>query len=105
MNDIKGGTMVKKSEYVEIKIVALNKDERAENLPNDTKNLPYEGKIRGYLTSDSNIGDEVTIETPIGRKINGILLKKVGKYEHNFGEPIRELIDIGKKIREKYLKE
>jgi len=97
--------MVKKCDYVEIKIVALNEDERAENLPNDTKNFPYEGKIRGYLTSDSNIGDEVTIETPIGRKIKGILIKKVGKYEHNFGEPIRELIDVGKKIREKYLKE
>jgi len=97
--------MVKKGDYVEIKIIALNKEERAENLPLDTKNFPYEGKIRGYLISDSNIGDECIIETPIGRKIKGMLLGKTGEYKHNFGEPIRELIDIGKKVREKYLKE
>jgi len=97
--------MIRKGDYVEIKIIALNKNERAENLPLDTKNFPYEGKIRGYITSDSNIGDEVIIETPIGRKIKGTLLGKVSQYEHNFGEPIRELIDIGKKVREKYLKE
>lgn len=97
--------MIRKGEYVEIKITALNKNERAENLPIDTKNLPYEGKIRGYLTSDSNIGDEVIIETPIGRKVKGTLLGVVSLYDHNFGEPIRELIDIGKKLREKYLKE
>lgn len=97
--------MIRKGEYVEIKITALNKNERAENLPIDTKNLPYEGKIRGYLKSDSNIGDEVIIETPIGRKVKGTLLGRVGIYEHSFGEPIRELIDIGKKIKEKYLKE
>mgnify|MGYP005832972089 CR=1 FL=1 len=97
--------MIRKGEYVEIKITALNKNERAENLPIDTKNLPYEGKIRGYLKSDSNIGDEVIIETPIGREVKGTLLGKVNSYEHSFGEPIRELIDIGKKIKEKYLKE
>lgn len=97
--------MIKKGDYVEIKIIALNKNERAENLPLDTKNLPYEGKIKGYITSDSNIGDEVIIETPIGRKIKGILLGKAPMYEHTFGEPIRELIDIGKKVKEKYLEE
>lgn len=96
---------LKKGDYVEIKITILNPNERAENLPQDTKNLPYEGKIRGFLTHDSEIGNEAEIETPIGRKIKGILLGLTKEYTHNFGEPIRELIDIGKKIREKYLKE
>lgn len=96
---------LKKGDYVEIKITILNPSERAENLPQDTKNLPYEGKIRGYLTSDGEIGKEVEIETPIGRRVKGVLLGLAKEYIHNFGEPIRELIDIGKKIREKYLEE
>lgn len=96
---------LKKGDYVEIKITILNPIERAENLPQDTKNLPYEGKIRGYLTCDGEIGKEVEIETPIGRKVKGVLLGLTKEYTHNFGEPIRELIDIGKKIREKYLEE
>ncbi len=96
---------LKKGDYVEIKITILNPSERAENLPQDTKNLSYEGKIRGYLTSNGEIGKEVEIETPIGRIVKGVLLGLAKEYIHNFGEPIRELIDIGKKIREKYLEE
>lgn len=97
--------MLKKGDYVEIKITALKIDERAENLPEDTKRVPYEGRLRGYLITNANIGDEVIIETPIGRRVKGTLLGKAPPYEHNFGEPIRELVDIGKKIKEKYLKE
>ncbi|MCX8095761.1 MAG: 2-amino-4-oxopentanoate thiolase subunit OrtA [Caldisericia bacterium] len=97
--------ILKKGDYVEIKKTLLNPDERAENLPDDTKKVPYEGKIRGYLTHDGEIGKEVEIETPIGRKLKGILLGLTKEYTHNFGEPIRELIDIGKKIKEKYLKD
>ncbi|MDI6860616.1 MAG: 2-amino-4-oxopentanoate thiolase subunit OrtA [Caldisericia bacterium] len=97
--------MLKKGDYVEIKITILKPDERAENLPQDTKLVPYEGKVRGYLTFDGEIGKEVEIETPIGRRVKGILLGLAKEYIHNFGEPIRELIDIGKKVKEKYLKE
>ncbi len=97
--------MLKKGDYVEIKIVALESYERKEDVPLDTKKVPYAGKIRGYLTFDANIGDFVEIETPIGRKVKGELMGLVKEYEHNFGEPIRELVDIGKKIKEKYLKE
>ena len=97
--------LLKKGDYVEIKITILNPEERAENLPQDTKLVPYEGRVRGYLLYDAKIGDEVEIETPIGRKVKGVLLGLTKEYIHNFGEPIRELIDIGKKVKEKYLKE
>jgi len=97
--------MLKKRDYVEIKITILNPDERAKNLPDDTKKVPYEGKLRGYLLHNAEIGELVEIETPIGRIVKGMVIGLVKEYEHNFGEPIRELIDIGKKVREKYLKE
>lgn len=97
--------MLKKGDYVEIKIVALKSEERKEDLPLDTKEVPYVGKVRGYLTHDANPYDYVEIETPIGRKVKGELIGLAKEYEHNFGEPIRELVDIGKKIREKYLKD
>lgn len=97
--------ILKKGDYVEIKIKVLDPYERQENLPDDTKKLPYEGKVRGYLIYDTEIGKETEIETPIGRRVKGILLGIVKEYQHNFGEPIRELIDIGKKVRKKYLKE
>ncbi len=53
---------LKKGDYVEIKITILNPIERAENLPQDTKNLPYEGKIRGYLTCDGEIGKRLKLK-------------------------------------------
>lgn len=97
--------MAKRGDYVEIKLVLLKPDERMMHLPDDTKKVPYEARVRGYLINYGEIGEEVEIETPIGRRVKGILFRVSPPYEHGFGEPIRELIDIGKRIREKYLEE
>lgn len=95
--------MAKKGEYVEIKLVLLKPEERSEHLPEDTKKVPFEARLRGYLLCDADIGDEVEIETPIGRRVKGMLFRVSPPYEHNFGEPVRELMDVGKKIRERYM--
>ena len=54
-------------------------------------------RIKGFLEDEkAEIGDIVTIRTPIGRIVKGKLEKVNPKYEHNFGEPIPELLKVNK---------
>ncbi len=86
---------VKKGDWVQIHYIALSPEERASHLPEDTKKVPFEVRIKGFLEDETaEIGDIVTIKTPIGRKVKGKLEKVNPKYEHNFGEPIPELLRI-----------
>jgi hypothetical protein len=48
-----------------------------------------------------NIGDEVKIETFIGREISGVLEQVNPVYNHNFGVPQKELLNIGSESRKK----
>ncbi|MFA7203660.1 MAG: 2-amino-4-oxopentanoate thiolase subunit OrtA [Defluviitoga tunisiensis] len=85
----------KKGDWVQIHFVALKPQERSEHLPEDTKKVPFEIRIKGFLQNDeANVGDLVSIKTPIGRIVEGNLEKINPKYEHNFGEPIPELLEI-----------
>ncbi|POZ88550.1 MULTISPECIES: 2-amino-4-oxopentanoate thiolase subunit OrtA [Petrotoga] len=88
---------IKKGDWVQIHYIALNHEERVSHLPEDTKKVPFEVRIKGFLEDEkAEIGDIVTIKTPIGRLVKGKLEKVNPKYEHNFGEPIPELLKINK---------
>ncbi|MBS4535186.1 2-amino-4-ketopentanoate thiolase [Clostridium sp. D2Q-14] len=90
----------KKGEWVEIEEVLLESDKRAQHLPEDTKKVPLVQWFKGYLLNEeAEIGDYVEVETLIGRNITGKLSDINPKHVHNFGEPIKELIDIGKELR------
>lgn len=86
---------VKKGEWVQIYSIVLKPEERAPQLPEDTKKVPLELRVKGFLLEDARIGDEVTIETVIGRRVSGKLEKVNPRYEHDFGNPIPELLRIG----------
>jgi len=90
---------VKKGSYVQIYRIVLPPDERSPNLPVDTKKVPFELRVRGFLDNDSDIGDEVVITTPIGRKQRGNLELVNPAYEFGFGEPVPELIGLGPELR------
>ena len=64
---------VKKGGYVQIYRVILTPEERSPNLPEDTRKVPFELRVRGFLDDDADIGDDVIITTPIGRKQHGKL--------------------------------
>lgn len=91
---------VKKGTWVEIYRVVLDKDERAPQIPEDTKQVPLEMKVKGFLAEDAVVGQDVSITTPIGRTLTGKLTEVNPAYTHQFGHPIPELSPIGREIRE-----
>jgi len=87
--------IVKKGSWVEIYKVVLTPDQRSPLVPDDTKKVPLELKVKGFLLSDAKIGDTVDIETYAGRKLSGKLIFDNPPYTHKFGQPIPELMTIG----------
>ena len=93
--------IAKKGDWVQIYFVGLNPEQRANNLPEDTKRVPLEIRIKGFLLNDeAKIGDSVKIETPVGREVEGKLEEIYPEYKHNFGKPVIELLQVGKQLRE-----
>lgn len=91
----------KKGNWVRIHTVVLEVGQRANNIPEDTQNVPLEMWDKGFLLDDSaNIGDKVKVETYIGRVVEGNLLEVNPYYEHDFGKCVPELLYIGRQARE-----
>lgn len=90
----------KKGDWVRIHKIVLNPEDRSPSLPEDTKNVPLEMWDKGFLLNNSaNIGDEVEIETYIGRKTKGNLVEINPYYTHSFGKCVPELLYIGRQVR------
>lgn len=89
-----------KGTWAEIHKIILEPHERAPQVPDDTKQVPLEMKVKGFLTEGAEIGAEATIETPAGRTISGTLTKLNPAYTHQFGQPIPELLTIGRELRD-----
>ena len=51
--------MVEKNSWVQIHKIVLDVGKRADHLPEDTKRVPLEMWVKGYLQMDANIGDDV----------------------------------------------
>ena len=92
--------MVKKYSWVMIEKVLLEPENRASHLPEETKKVPYIIRICGYLMEDANLKDTVKIKTKIGRIHEGKLIEENPSYKHNFGDTVKELIDINVSLRE-----
>jgi 2-amino-4-ketopentanoate thiolase alpha subunit len=92
--------IAKKGDWVQVHQVVLEPQNRASQLPEDTKQVPLELWIKGYLQQDSNIGDIVEIRTLTGRKVTGKLIKVNPEYVHDFGGFIPELLEIGKRLKD-----
>jgi 2-amino-4-ketopentanoate thiolase alpha subunit len=91
--------IVRKGQWVEIYRVILRPGERAPQVPDDTKQVPLEMRVKGFLEKDAAIGDEVAVTTAAGRTVEGKLAAVNPAYTHGFGEPIGELIGIGRQVR------
>ena len=81
--------------WVEIEQVILKPEQRAPELPADTRQVPYMMRVSGFLTADAEIGQEVSIRTIIGRELSGILKTVNPSYTHSFGDTMPELLTIG----------
>ncbi|WIV11227.1 2-amino-4-oxopentanoate thiolase subunit OrtA [Proteiniborus sp. MB09-C3] len=90
----------KKGDWVRIHSIVLTPDQRAAQVPEDTKRVPLEMWTKGFLIADeAKIGDTVTVETYIGRKASGNLIEINPYFEHDFGKCIPELLYIGRQLR------
>lgn len=90
----------KKGDLVQIHKIILKPDQRPDSLPESTKFVPYECWIKGFLlNSQAMTGEEVQIETFIGREISGILVSVNPAYDHSFGLPQMELLSVGRELK------
>lgn len=90
----------KKGDFVRIHNIILKAEDRAPNLPEDTKKVPLEMWVKGFLQYDAELGEEVEIITITGRKVKGVLFEINPVYKHNYGEFVPELLQIGLQVRE-----
>lgn len=89
-----------RGQWVEIHRVVLAPEERTSRIPAETRVVPLELRVKGWLDQDSAvIGDEVSIRTVIGRTMNGTLKALNPRYLHDFGRPVPELQMIGTELR------
>ncbi len=91
--------MAKKGDWVKIHNVVLAPSQRSSNLPEDTKKVPLEAWINGFLNEDGEIGETVKITTLSGRTVSGTLVEVNPRYTHDFGDPIPELLKIGPHLK------
>ncbi|KPU42523.1 hypothetical protein OXPF_43080 [Oxobacter pfennigii] len=84
-----------KGDWVQIHQVVLHPGERADNLPQDTKNVPLEMWIKGFINHDGKLNDTVEITTVTGRCVKGELTEINPGYSHGFGKCVPEILHIG----------
>lgn len=85
--------------WVEIRAILLPPAARASHLPEDTRQVPLEMRTKGFLVEAALVGGEAEIETPVGRRLRGILMQANPAYTHGFGPPIPELARVGGEVR------
>jgi 2-amino-4-ketopentanoate thiolase alpha subunit len=91
--------IAKRGDLVQIHRIILEPEKRSDSLPACTKTVPYECWIKGFLLNEEAcLGENVKIETFIGREIMGTLFQINPIYEHDFGKPIKELLSIAKEL-------
>ncbi len=91
--------MVEKNRYVEIRRTLLEAGKRNKNIPEETKKVPLEMRMRGTLLEDGNLLEHVRIETETGRMEEGILVSVDPRYDHDFGGHVEELRIVRQRIR------
>ena len=92
--------MAKKNEYVRIHRAVLEAVERTGKLPEDTKSVPLEMWVKGWLQDEeAQIGDTVTVKTVVGRLETGVLVEAKPCYALNDGEYVPEILEIDQQLR------
>ncbi len=89
-----------KGDLVQIQKVVLAPEQRPADLPPSSREVPYQCWIKGFLLDEqAELGQEVSVETFIGRRLRGVLYAVRPLYDHGFGRPRPELLGIGPRAR------
>lgn len=90
----------KKGDWVKIHRVIFTPDQRAPQVPDDTKLVPLEMWVKGFIDRDAKIGDAVEVTTITGRQEFGSLTEIEPTYKHSFGNFVPEILQIGIQLKE-----
>ena len=93
--------MTTKNTWVQIRAAILAPEDRAPQVPDDTKATPLIMWVKGYLNNDCKIGEECEITTVTGRVVSGILEEAEPSYTHDFGRYVPELDIIRQAVKDK----
>ena len=85
--------------WVEIYSCVLQTSERAPRIPEDTRRVPLEMRVKGFLIAPAAPGEAAEIVTLAGRRLQGTLTEVNPAYTHGFGAPLPELSTIGGEVR------
>ena len=92
--------LAKKGDWVRIHRVIFTPDQRAPQVPDDTKKVPLEMWVKGFCDRDANLGDEVVVTTITGRKETGHLVEIEPTYALSFGSFVPEILEIGISLKD-----
>ena len=93
--------MAKKNDYVRVHRTILEAVERTGKLPEDTKNVPLEMWVKGWLQDEqAKLGDIVTVKTVVGRLETGELMEECPCYALNYGEFVPEILEIDRQLKD-----
>lgn len=91
--------IITRGAWVQIHAIILSPQERSDKIPSDTRSVPLEMWVNGFLLNETaHVGDEVEVETIIGRRVSGTLSSSRPGYTHSFGETLPELTQIGRQL-------
>lgn len=89
-----------KGDWVVVHNIVLNSIDRAPQVPEDTKSVPLEMWVKGFVHNDANLGDEVRVTTITGREVDGKLVDINPYYTHDYGKFVPEILQIGLQVKE-----
>lgn len=88
-------------DWVEVSYTLLEPADRATNLPEETASKPLIAWVKGFANTPAAMGEELTVVTPTGREVTGVLTDVLPGYTHTFGQPPAPLVHIGRDLRER----
>ncbi len=89
----------KKGDWVQIRQTVLTPEERAPQVPEDTKKVPLLLWVKGFACADASIGEQVEVETVTGRHTKGELFAINPRYIHDFGDFVPELLQMDMQLK------
>lgn len=86
-------------DFVQISQIVIEPQNRAPQVPEDTKKVPLTLWVKGYATTEANLGEKITITTITGRKLKGILTDVNPSFSHSFGKYVKELGQVRDQVK------
>jgi hypothetical protein len=90
----------KQGDWVRIHSLVLTAEQRSPQVPEDTARVPLQMWDKGFLlNAEAAVGDDVEVETIIGRKVKGTLLEIEPVWDHDFGRCVPEIFSIDRQLK------